>query len=76
MQYDCLPSDDDRKIVAEFCDRLKNFNNVTGNFFGIKYPTANLFCIEIAEIKFFLYDWSKSEIFEIKDMSLSMIKKN
>ena len=44
-------------------------------FSGIKYPTANLFFTEIAEIKLSLKDWSKSEILEIRNMADSMIKK-
>ena len=56
-QYDCFPSEDDRKIAAELCARLENFNNVIEILSSIKYIIVDLFFIEVAEIKLSLIDW-------------------
>lgn len=74
-QYTCLPSEEDWEVASELCKRLENFYNVTVLFSGLKYPTANLFLMEIIEIKLSLYEWMTSARQEIKDMSLAMIEK-
>lgn len=74
-QYKCFPSDEDWAIAKELCDRLQRFYNVTLLFSGSNYPTANLFFIEICELRLSLNHWITSERAEIREISHLMIEK-
>ncbi|XP_026451736.1 zinc finger BED domain-containing protein RICESLEEPER 2-like [Papaver somniferum] len=74
-QYDCLPDDEDWLLAKEMCDKLKIFYTFTENFYGVKYPTTNLFFPNFCDIRLSLNEWNKSKVGVIKEMAYEMIEK-
>ena len=56
--YTCLPHNHDWEVAKDICGRLKFFHSVTEFFSGCKYPTTNMYCTLVCELKIALNEWS------------------
>ncbi|KAL4583044.1 hypothetical protein LXL04_007608 [Taraxacum kok-saghyz] len=73
--YKQAPTDQDWHLAKVMCEKLKLFHSVTEMFFGVKYPTANIFFPKICEIRLLLNECLQSPYVEIKAMANNMLGK-
>ncbi|KAK3224750.1 hypothetical protein Dsin_004612 [Dipteronia sinensis] len=75
-QYISVPQEKDWELASKLEDNLRKFYEVTEMFSGTKYPTTNLFFLEVCEIRLSLSDWLTSESEVIRKMAQNMIQKH
>ncbi|KAK2642511.1 hypothetical protein Ddye_024274 [Dipteronia dyeriana] len=75
-QYRSVPQEKDWELASKLDDNLRKFYEVTEMFSGTKYPTTNLFFLEVCEIRLSLSDWLTSKTEVIRKMAKNMIQKH
>ena len=59
----------------ENCDLLKPFNTITIYFSGVKYPTANIYFIQVWKIELLLMKYANCDDVDVREMAKKMQKK-
>ncbi|RYR59772.1 hypothetical protein Ahy_A05g025742 [Arachis hypogaea] len=70
--YKSLPSNEERNLAKEICDKLKLFYDVTQLFSGTQVPIANIYFNKVCYINVALKKWSASPNSLISNMACSM----
>ncbi|KAL6542546.1 hypothetical protein OROMI_024148 [Orobanche minor] len=59
-EYKCLPSKIEWENGKKVCECLKIFSDITKKHSGVKYPTANLYFIDVIQIRRSIKMWVES----------------
>uniref|UniRef100_A0A1J3J3A9 Zinc finger BED domain-containing protein RICESLEEPER 2 n=1 Tax=Noccaea caerulescens TaxID=107243 RepID=A0A1J3J3A9_NOCCA len=70
--YKTLPSEAEWERGEKLCDLLKPFNTITTYFSGVKYPTANIYFMQVWKIELLLKKYSVCDDIDVKLMALKM----
>ncbi|RZC75552.1 hypothetical protein C5167_051029 [Papaver somniferum] len=73
--FDILPSSEQWDQGIEICNCLEAFNNISTEFAGIKYPTANLYYNGVYKINQSITSWEDSTFEYVREMGLKMREK-
>lgn len=71
-EYKCLPSELEWENGKKVCDCLKFFSDITKRHSGVKYPTANLYFIDVIQIRRNIKMWAESNDDWIRAMADKM----
>uniref|UniRef100_A0A0D3DDY6 hAT-like transposase RNase-H fold domain-containing protein n=1 Tax=Brassica oleracea var. oleracea TaxID=109376 RepID=A0A0D3DDY6_BRAOL len=74
--YKWLPSEEEWERGVKICDLLKPFNTISTYFSGVKYPTANVYFIQVWKIEMMLKKYADCEDDgDVRTMARAMQKK-
>uniref|UniRef100_A0A0D3BIH8 hAT-like transposase RNase-H fold domain-containing protein n=1 Tax=Brassica oleracea var. oleracea TaxID=109376 RepID=A0A0D3BIH8_BRAOL len=74
--YKWLPSEEEWERGVKICDLLKPFNTISTYFSGVKYPTANVYFIQVWKIEVMLKKYVDCEDDgDVRTMARAMQKK-
>ncbi|XP_017251940.2 zinc finger BED domain-containing protein RICESLEEPER 2-like [Daucus carota subsp. sativus] len=59
-EFKCMPSEIEWENGKKVCDCLKIFSDITKKHSGVKYPTANLYFIDVIQIRRSIKMWVES----------------
>jgi hypothetical protein len=74
-QYTCLPSEDERNFTAYVVERLCFFNDITEVYSRAMYVTANIYFMNICEIRVKIRQWSTCGNPLVQAMAANMVAK-
>lgn len=70
--YKSLPSEDEWDRGEKICDFLKPFSTITTYFSGVKYPTANVYFLQVWKIERLLIHYADCDDFRVEEMARRM----
>ncbi|CAN6725458.1 unnamed protein product [Malus baccata var. baccata] len=70
--YKNVPSEEDWVKTNMIAEKLEIFHQVTELFYGIKYPTSNLYFPNVCQIRIAICKWLESDHVEVKLMATKM----
>ncbi|KAL4351636.1 hypothetical protein GQ457_06G016480 [Hibiscus cannabinus] len=73
--YKHLPTEDDWTFAAKICEKFVLFYEMTEDFSGTKYSTANLYFPHICSIRVTLNEWAQDNNATISSMARRMFAK-
>jgi len=73
--YCSLPTEEECDRGEKICDLLKPFNTITTYFSGVKYPTANIYFIQVWKIELLLMKYANCDDVDVREMAKKMQKK-
>ncbi|CAA7042097.1 unnamed protein product [Microthlaspi erraticum] len=73
--YKTLPSEAEWERGEKIRDLLKPFNTITTYFSGVKYPTANIYFMQVWKIELLLKKFSVCDDIDVRLMALKMKNK-
>jgi len=74
--YKWLPSEEEWERGVKICDLLKPFNTISTYFSGVKYPTANVYFIQVWKIEMMLKKYADcKDDGDVRTMARAMQKK-
>ncbi|KAG7594290.1 Ribonuclease H-like superfamily [Arabidopsis thaliana x Arabidopsis arenosa] len=73
--YKSLPSEDEWDRGERICDFLKPFSTITTYFSGVKYPTANVYFLQVWKIERLLKHYADCGDFRVEEMAMKMQSK-
>ncbi|XP_009123725.2 zinc finger BED domain-containing protein RICESLEEPER 2-like [Brassica rapa] len=70
--YNTLPSEEEWERGQKICDFLKPFSTITTYFSGVKYPTANIYFIQVWNIELLLRKYADCDDEDLRLMARRM----